>query len=132
MSNTLSKTVQLCFLTASLILVLAGSIPAAEVPGIDTKLRLLSQTELSQQLQNLPGWTIENQQLQRTYQFKNFLEAIDFVNRLVEPAETAGHHPDIVISYNKVSLSLTTHDAGGLTQQDFDLARIISQLSTQP
>jgi 4a-hydroxytetrahydrobiopterin dehydratase len=80
-------------------------------------------------MQSLPGWTTDGTQLSRTYQFKNFVEAIGFVNRLVEPAETANHHPDIAISYNKVTISLTTHDAGGLTQQDFKLAQIISQLS---
>ncbi len=121
---------QLGFITASLILVLASSTHATEV--LETQTHLLSQTEVSKHIENLPGWTIENQQLRRTYQFKDFVEAIDFVNRLVEPAETAGHHPDIAISYNKVSISLTTHDAGGLTQKDFDLAKIISQLSTQP
>jgi 4a-hydroxytetrahydrobiopterin dehydratase len=51
------------------------------------------------------------------------------VNKLVEPAESAGHHPDIEISYNKVKILLTTHDAGGLTQKDFDLARVISQIN---
>jgi 4a-hydroxytetrahydrobiopterin dehydratase len=80
-------------------------------------------------MQSLPGWTTDGIKLSRTYQFKNFVEAIGFVNRLVEPAETANHHPDIAISYNKVTISLITHDAGGLTQQDFKLAQIISQLS---
>lgn len=121
---------QLGFILASLILALASSSHAAEVSS--TQIPRFNPTEISEQMENLPGWTIENQQLRRTYQFKNFVEAIDFVNRLVEPAETAGHHPDIAISYNKVTLSLTTHDAGGLTQQDFDLAKIISELSTQP
>jgi 4a-hydroxytetrahydrobiopterin dehydratase len=50
------------------------------------------------------------------------------VNKLVEPAETAGHHPDLEISYNKVTISLTSHDAGGLTEKDFALARQISTL----
>jgi 4a-hydroxytetrahydrobiopterin dehydratase len=71
---------------------------------------------------------VEGQQLERTWIFKDFVEAIAFVNKLVEPAETAGHHPDIAISYNKVSVSLTTHDAGGLTEKDFQLALVISQL----
>jgi 4a-hydroxytetrahydrobiopterin dehydratase len=88
----------------------------------------LSEAEVSTQLQQLPGWTTDGQQLSRTYEFANFVESIAFVNRLVEPAEAAGHHPDIAISYNKVTVSLTTHDAGGLTTQDFELARVISQL----
>jgi 4a-hydroxytetrahydrobiopterin dehydratase len=88
----------------------------------------LSEAEVATQIQGLPGWTIEGQQLTRTYEFSNFVESINFVNCLVEPAEAAGHHPDITVSYNRVTLSLTTHDAGGLTIQDFDLARTISQL----
>ncbi len=89
----------------------------------------LSEQEITQQIKSLPEWTLEGKELRRTFQFKNFVEAIDFVNRLVEPAETAGHHPDLAISYNKVTVSLTTHDAGGLTQKDFDLAKTISQLA---
>ena len=121
------KKFYLYLITISAVLVLASSTLASEPP---TTPRRLSDTEISQQLPSLPGWTIENQQLRRTYQFKNFVESIDFVNRLVEPAEKAGHHPDIVISYNQVTIRLTTHDAGGLTQKDFDLAEIISQLSS--
>lgn len=53
---------------------------------------------------------------------------MDFVNKLVEPAEAAGHHPDLSISYNKVTVSLTSHDAGGLTESDFEMAKTISAL----
>ena len=56
-------------------------------------------------------------------------EAIAFVDRLVEPAEAAGHHPDLAISYNQVTVSLTSHDAGGLTQKDFALAQTISNIA---
>ncbi len=119
---------RLVIATIIAVLMLASIATASEPP---TTQRILNQTEISQRLQNLPGWTIDNQQLRHTYQFKNFVEAIDFVNRLVEPAEKAGHHPDIAISYNKVTISLTTHDAGGITQKDFDLAEVISQLYTQ-
>jgi 4a-hydroxytetrahydrobiopterin dehydratase len=89
---------------------------------------LLSESEIRERAGQLSGWTVEGQQLERTWIFKDFVEAIAFVNKLVEPAETAGHHPDIAISYNKVSVSLTTHDAGGLTEKDFQLALVISQL----
>ncbi len=88
----------------------------------------LTQTEIDRQIQAIPKWQQQDQTLTRTFKFKNFVEAIDFVNQLVEPAEAAGHHPDLAISYNKVTISLTTHDAGGLTQMDFDLAQTISQL----
>ena len=89
----------------------------------------LTQTEIEQKIQAIPQWRQKDQTLTRTFKFKNFVEAIYFVDRLVEPAEAAGHHPDIAISYNEVIISLTTHDAGGLTQMDFDLAQKISQLA---
>lgn len=90
---------------------------------------VLNATELNQKIQELPDWKIEDDTLTKTFEFKDFVTAIDFVNQLVEPAESAGHHPDLAISYNKVSVSLTTHDAGGITQKDFDLAREISELN---
>ena len=89
---------------------------------------LLSDAQIQQRAKQLEGWTVEGKELRLTRKFKDFLEAIAFVNKLVEPAENAGHHPDLAISYNKVTVSLTTHDAGGLTQKDFDLAQVISHL----
>ncbi|MGF1481273.1 MAG: 4a-hydroxytetrahydrobiopterin dehydratase [Cyanophyceae cyanobacterium] len=91
----------------------------------------LGAAEIERQLQTLPNWTIANHQLRRTYQFQDFVEAMAFVNRLVEPAESAGHHPDITISYNRVAISLTTHDVGGITQKDFDLAQVIARVAEQ-
>jgi 4a-hydroxytetrahydrobiopterin dehydratase len=90
---------------------------------------LLTQTEIESKALLLSDWTVEGQELKITKKFKDFIEAINFVNKLVEPAETAGHHPDLAISYNKVTITLTTHDAGGLTQKDFDLAAVISTLT---
>ncbi|MCP2730805.1 4a-hydroxytetrahydrobiopterin dehydratase [Limnofasciculus baicalensis] len=89
---------------------------------------LLTQEEIKVGVSQLEGWTLEGKELRTTRKFKDFVDAIAFVNQLVEPAESAGHHPDIAISYNKVTITLTTHDAGGLTANDFDIARIISQL----
>jgi 4a-hydroxytetrahydrobiopterin dehydratase len=89
---------------------------------------VLSEAEIQAQLGSLPGWTRKGETIQLIKTFDGFPGAIAFVNRLVDPAETAGHHPDLTISYNKVTISLTTHDAGGLTQNDFDLARQIGQL----
>jgi 4a-hydroxytetrahydrobiopterin dehydratase len=91
--------------------------------------QLLRESEVQEQVKNLNGWTVEGGKLLCQRKFKGFIEAIAFVNKLVEPAESAGHHPDIEISYNKVNVTLTTHDAGGLTQNDFDLAKIISQIN---
>lgn len=96
--------------------------------GVYANQMVLSETAISDRMNKLTSWTHQDKQIVRTFTFKNFVEAIDFVNRLVEPAEKAGHHPDLAISYNKVTVSLTTHDAGGLTQKDFDLAEIVSKV----
>ena len=77
-----------------------------------------AQTRLAQ----LPGWQIESGELVRTFQFKDFVAALEFVNLTGKLAEVAGHHPDIDIRYNRVRLALVTHDAGGITEKDFDLA----------
>ncbi len=91
--------------------------------------QLLDTNEIQTQLQQLADWQLEGKEIKRTFKFKDFVSAIDFVNRLVAPAEAAGHHPDLEISYNKVSVSMTSHDAGGLTAQDFEMAKKISQLA---
>lgn len=90
--------------------------------------QLLTDAEIEDQAKSLKGWTVEGKELQQTFKFKGFVEAIAFVNKIVEPAEAAGHHPDLTISYNKVNVTLTTHDAGGLTSKDFELAQVISKL----
>lgn len=74
-------------------------------------------------LAQLPGWKIESGELVKTFEFKDFRASLNFVNQVGELAEKAGHHPDIDIRYSRVRLSLITHDAGGLTEKDFDLAR---------
>jgi 4a-hydroxytetrahydrobiopterin dehydratase len=82
----------------------------------------LSAQEVASHLSTLPAWQIENGELVRTFQFEDFRAALRFVNRVGGLAEEAGHHPDIDIRYNRVRLGLVTHDAGGLTAKDFDLA----------
>ncbi len=71
------------------------------------------------------GWEPAEGKITRTYKFAGFKEALAFVNRVGELAEAADHHPDILILYNKVRLTLSTHSAGGLTEKDFSLARQI-------
>ncbi|GAB4310017.1 MAG: hypothetical protein Kow0091_16060 [Geminocystis sp.] len=95
---------------------------------IITQNMVLNETEVRQKLANYPNWVTSGQSISTTYKFKDFIQAVEFVNRLVEPAERAGHHPDIEISYNKVTIHLTTHDAGGITQKDFDLAEEIQRI----
>jgi 4a-hydroxytetrahydrobiopterin dehydratase len=89
---------------------------------------LLSDRDIQTQLSQLPDWSRSGKTITCTRTFKDFIAAIDFVHQLVEPAEAAGHHPDLQISYNRVVISLSTHDAGGLTAKDFALATIISDL----
>jgi 4a-hydroxytetrahydrobiopterin dehydratase len=85
-------------------------------------MKQLTAQEISTHLVALPEWRIEEGVLARTFQFEDFVAALAFVNQVGERAEEAGHHPDIDIRYNKVRLGLVTHDAGGLTAKDFDLA----------
>jgi len=88
-----------------------------------------SAAEVASHLTALPGWQIEAGELVRTFQFADFVAALRFVNQVGELAEAAGHHPDIDIRYNRVRLGLATHDAGGLTAKDFDLAACIDKLT---
>ena len=89
----------------------------------------LSPQDSEARVRNLSGWQIESGELTKTFTFKDFLAAIDFINQIAKIAEGAGHHPDIDIRYNKVRIALVTHDAGGLTEKDFDLAGGIEKLA---
>ena len=82
----------------------------------------LSDAEVAERLSRLPGWERQGDEIRRTFAFADFVEAMAFVNRVADLAEGLNHHPDIDIRYSKVTLALTTHDAGGLTALDFDLA----------
>ncbi len=86
---------------------------------------LLSDIAIQRELGGLPGWARRGDVLTRQYTFRNFTEAMTFVNRVADSAEGANHHPDIDIRYSKVTLTLSTHDAGGITQNDVDLAKEI-------
>ncbi|MFB6262531.1 MAG: 4a-hydroxytetrahydrobiopterin dehydratase [Bradymonadaceae bacterium] len=85
----------------------------------------LSDDEIESRLAELDGWTREGDTIERSLTFDGFTEAIDFINRIAEHADQADHHPEIFNVYNEVELTLTTHDAGGLTERDFDLAEAI-------
>jgi 4a-hydroxytetrahydrobiopterin dehydratase len=89
----------------------------------------LSPAEISAKLASTPGWSLERDELVRLFEFPDFLASIAFVNQVAQLAEAAAHHPDIDIRYNKVRLALTTHDAGGITAKDFDLAAKANQLT---
>lgn len=83
----------------------------------------LSEEQIQSELAKYPNWSEVGGQIARTYQFDTFMQAIRFVNEVAEAAEAAQHHPDILIRYNKVTLTLSTHDAGGITMKDFELAK---------
>lgn len=85
-------------------------------------MKAFTQEEAQGQLGRLKGWKIEGGELVKTFNFKDFRGSLGFVNQVGELAERAGHHPDIDIRYNRVRLGLSTHDAGGLTVKDFELA----------
>lgn len=89
----------------------------------------LSKPEIHERLQKLKDWTHAGKAIHRKYMFKSFPAAIGFVNKIAEAAEKAGHHPDITINYSAVSISLSTHSEGGVTEKDFELARQIDQLA---
>ena len=77
---------------------------------------------------DVPGWDTTGDKLHRDFEFQDFVEAFGFMSRVALLAEKANHHPDWSNSWNKVSIDLTTHDAGGLTDNDRDLARAINDL----
>jgi len=89
-------------------------------------MRTLSLQELDDALKTLDGWKFDDGELVREFEFPGFVDAIAFVQTVAGLAEAANHHPDIDIRYNKVRLALVTHDAGGITQKDVDLAREIT------
>jgi 4a-hydroxytetrahydrobiopterin dehydratase len=86
---------------------------------------LLSDISIQRELGSLPGWSRRGDVLTRMYTFRNFTHAMEFVNRVAGLAEAANHHPDIDIRYSKVTLTLSTHDAGGITSNDLELAKAI-------
>lgn len=90
----------------------------------------LSESQIQSALQQLPGWSYQEQAVSKEFQFENFREAISFLVRLSFEAEARNHHPEIHNVYNKVRISLTTHDAGNqVTEKDLQLAQAIEGFS---
>jgi 4a-hydroxytetrahydrobiopterin dehydratase len=88
----------------------------------------LSQTEIGDHLLKLPEWTVKDEKLHREYKFPNFSLAIGFMMAAAVLIEKKNHHPEWFNVYNKVTVDLTTHDAGGITAKDFELAATMEQL----
>jgi 4a-hydroxytetrahydrobiopterin dehydratase len=90
---------------------------------------MLSDIAIQRELGKLSGWSRRGDALTKTFQFKDFLSGIDFIGAVAKAAESAKHHPDIDIRYTKITCTLSTHDAGGITQKDLDLAAQIEKIA---
>jgi 4a-hydroxytetrahydrobiopterin dehydratase len=91
-------------------------------------MELLTDDQITAELTESPGWALENGEITRTFERHDFTGAMLLVGAVAFLAEEANHHPDILVRWNKVTLTLSTHSAGGLTAADFALARRISRL----
>lgn len=88
----------------------------------------LADDEIAAALASLPGWEHRGDSIARTFAFPSFMDGIGFVNRVAAAAERADHHPDVDIRYTRVTCTLSTHDAGGITENDIRLAREIERV----
>lgn len=91
---------------------------------------LVSPERLEQSLASLPGWHRQDKTIVQDFNFRDFKEAMKFVNRIADAAEAADHHPDIDIRYNKVRLALWSHDSGGVTERDLKMAAKINEVAS--
>ena len=82
----------------------------------------LNDSQIAEALKSTPGWERQGDLIEKLYRFPSFKEAIAFVNRVAAQADELDHHPDILVQYDRVTLRLSTHDSGGLTERDFRLA----------
>ena len=90
---------------------------------------LLEDSEIEQRLAGADGWERDGDAITKTFENGDFVGSVRFVDSLVEPAESMGHHPDLEISWDKVKVSITNHAQGGLTEADFELAQKIDGLA---
>ena len=89
----------------------------------------LSQSQAETRLRELQGWTLDGNAIRKQFVFRDFPEAVAFVQRLVPGAEAADHHPDVLINYKRVTLTYSTHSEGGLTDKDFAGAQMAEQVA---
>ncbi|TLX81348.1 MAG: 4a-hydroxytetrahydrobiopterin dehydratase [Thaumarchaeota archaeon] len=89
----------------------------------------LSDEQIRKELGNLPGWSVVNGKLHKEFTFKDFIEAFGFMTTAALHIEKMNHHPEWFNVYNKLKIDLVTHDAGGITQNDINLARTLNSLS---
>ena len=91
-------------------------------------MKVYTEAEINDRLQNMDGWMYENNAIHTAFEFENFKEAFTMMTRIAFEAERLGHHPDWANVYNRLDISLSTHDAGGVTDKDFEFAEIVNQL----
>ena len=89
---------------------------------------VIEETDLESWLKKVPEWEFNDNAISRTYEFDDYMSGIDFVNDVAEIAEEAGHHPDILVGWCRIRCELTTHDLGGVTESDFEVASRIDTL----
>jgi len=89
----------------------------------------LSQTDIDEELKNLVGWSVVNEKLHKEFQFDSFNQAFGFMTRAAMEIEKMNHHPEWFNVYNKITIELTTHDTGGITKNDVNLAKILNSLA---
>ena len=89
---------------------------------------LLNDAETEEKLAGLPGWERKGEAIEKSFKCEDFVGSVRFVERIVKPAEAMGHHPDLAISWDTVTVTITTHSEGGLTANDFELAGRIDAL----
>jgi 4a-hydroxytetrahydrobiopterin dehydratase len=89
---------------------------------------LLSESEIEERIGDLDGWSRDGDAISKTFENGDFVGSVKFVDKLVEPAEGMGHHPDLELSWDKVTVKITNHAEGGLTENDFELAKKIDAL----
>ena len=88
----------------------------------------LSESSIEEKLKNLPGWSVKNDKLYKEFQFNDFNQAFGFMTRAAMEIEKMNHHPEWFNVYNRIVVELTTHDVGGITDNDVNLARILNSL----
>ena len=88
----------------------------------------LSSEQISEQLKNIPGWSVKEEKLHKDFEFESFNQAFGFMTRAAMEIEKMNHHPEWFNVYNKLTVDLTTHDAGGITENDIGLAKILNSL----
>lgn len=88
----------------------------------------LNKAEIEERMPEIPGWRVQDSSLRKVYEFKDFSGSVNFIKQIEPHANSANHHPDLCINYNRVEVTLSTHDEGGITDKDFKMAKKIDEI----